>query len=955
MIARQAPSLHICLQCQRRLAQRCRSSYLQRAYQSTALGTERAQFDATSRQISSKGNALPKPTRKPLAQTRQRLAFDRFGKPADVLVLRESKITKYDPSIYLKNLPNPEEVDILARLNDERGLATEEEVARNIDEFRPAAGNHPRDRKRFNALIRSMQDAFTTPQLERYIKSFPSRNASQADIAISSSSPSMIPESQTSPDHKTSVLRRSSWVAEEIDLYDYLARKKPSMRGYALASHTRKQQVLVYLLRECWKLELRDVASKKGHLEVRVRPGDLDVLLLKSTTLDGIRDEYLGKRIGAIETSRKEGIIKIIGSEARCYKAIEQIDLILQNIYRLTLNLRDLIPVQSQNGSPQTIRGWIDNQFDDQTLLELSEVTTTSIKKLSWHSPQGQKKFPIIISCMTNPKDPWLSNRAMMARRLIVSTLSSDRTYRLLGCKSSQDWQNGRFTNFQSTGLPWNQSFRSWTRWMRPIAKPSVENGENEDSLGVDTLDADVELLREEVPPGLHTAPSEDLVDRVGTEPQSMEKTYQEDDIWSEVYQFESSAKLGSILHQAPSSGSHSVADHFQADEDAKSTFSSALPALSRSLRGAELNRRNTNGVMVLRFRPSPFYVDPKTNEAIGSSVLSAFPTLEMHLDVVEVESGRGPVKELSYRTMIAVVQEKESDLMLPSEVVDLRFSERTISRIAMKKRDHPAIRDFLAASNLTYESRRMDMNPTLTMPISKHLCRLQELERLGFAAEDLVHNVEYLFVDFELRETMTFAYEDWTAAFTYINGGRPGSKRSELSIRPIKSNRIKGTQDQFLATLLAMVKSLGDFSPGPLISRPNLNYGIARFVVISDKLEGPMPKLLKMKARRLCDVFGDFTAGGNEGFDFQKTQEEPTSPRSNDESDDSELIEGNLDHVLDDQRGTFIDESKDDQLKEGLFERQGVVQGRVADKNDEISESDDLSNSPASTDTKAV
>jgi hypothetical protein len=318
MITRQASASHICLRCQRRLARRPSSYTYQLAFQSTNTGARVSTPPgpiSPSEPSAKDKNPQPQQTLVPLntyinperiAQNprpfkryrvvqqpktdfyghsgqklineREQLQIDTLGKSTDVIVLRESKITRYDGGTHIqRRSQTAEHVDIMARLNKERGLMSQTEVEQNINEFRPKKDEEPKSRTEFNNLVDKMQAAFTSFQLEQYIGSFEGRRTLQPSTESSPAPLPSVTPSTPHPSNNVLVLEETPWIAETTDPTGYLE-EKLSLRGYALASHTTKQRLVVQLLRECWMLELPDVLVSLGHIDLLLRPGDMELL-----------------------------------------------------------------------------------------------------------------------------------------------------------------------------------------------------------------------------------------------------------------------------------------------------------------------------------------------------------------------------------------------------------------------------------------------------------------------------------------------------------------------------------------------------------------------------------------------------------------------------------------------------------------------------------------------------
>ena len=195
-----------------------------------------------------------------LRENREKLGVDVLGEMAEVIVLRDSKMRNYTQGEYEENVEAQEGVDILAKLDEERGLVGWKEIESNINDFRPTDGRHPQTREEFGDLLTGLQNGFTVSQLKSYLEVHGRKNL--ADLA---------------PISVSLALRISPWIPGVSESDERL--DDDDLRGYDLESYTSKQRLVLRLLRECWKLELPFVEEGIGQIEVEIKPGDLDLLL----------------------------------------------------------------------------------------------------------------------------------------------------------------------------------------------------------------------------------------------------------------------------------------------------------------------------------------------------------------------------------------------------------------------------------------------------------------------------------------------------------------------------------------------------------------------------------------------------------------------------------------------------------------------------------------------------
>ncbi|KAI6717210.1 hypothetical protein JHW43_000385 [Diplocarpon mali] len=296
MIVRPGKTPHICLRCQNTLAKRSTGAAYQVASQSTD-SKYQDHFDRDANAQDNRENYTSKQhSEEHLAITnrfhghrgmkkeeyREALNERTLGKRAKVIVLRDSKLNLYDLGESQERLPikKAAHIDILGRLAEERGLVGQREVDRNIDNFRPK--NERQTWEEVNDILRKMQDGFTMTQVNRYIEEFKRREDERPlrEIRIHRSNAN---------DGNMLV---TPWAAGVSEIQDRFV-QGPG-RGYLLESHTIKQRAIMRLLRECWNLEISDLADGIGQFEIEFRKEHLELFLLgRISLLDNIQSSYL--------------------------------------------------------------------------------------------------------------------------------------------------------------------------------------------------------------------------------------------------------------------------------------------------------------------------------------------------------------------------------------------------------------------------------------------------------------------------------------------------------------------------------------------------------------------------------------------------------------------------------------------------------------------------------------
>lgn len=305
MITRQLPRPHICLSCQRRLARQSTPSRIQNAFQSTDATPEETERSDPTKQVRrtlvplshfAGSNPIKHAYRRyrpveeqlgdfygfrghSLVKESESINAKNLGDPAKIIVLRESKIHRYDDHGKSQEEPAaPESIDILALLDEERGLVGKNQVRKNIDNFRPEKGKEPKGWDEINAFVKEIQDAFTVPQIDTYIREFETQKASEeASEEPSAEEPSTVEKVVIPPPlGDAKIINKGDWRPEFWDLVD--PDGKRHLYGRALASHTTKQRHIVRLMTQCWEIEMPESSGGLGTMDIELHPSDLELL-----------------------------------------------------------------------------------------------------------------------------------------------------------------------------------------------------------------------------------------------------------------------------------------------------------------------------------------------------------------------------------------------------------------------------------------------------------------------------------------------------------------------------------------------------------------------------------------------------------------------------------------------------------------------------------------------------
>ncbi|KAK0110134.1 hypothetical protein ONS95_002787 [Cadophora gregata] len=813
---------HICLRCQRGLARSRNAAAFQRASQSTSSKPQQRQepqerpvrravdadvdYNVNNNFTQGIGNALDyKAFRNApgaaagggklyghrglqVQENRERLNTTTLGDPADVLVLRDSILTLYAAkgSRSMESM-KPEHIDILSKLEEERGLVGWKEVESNIDAFRPA--NERQDWDDINELVKELQDGFTMTQLQKYIRNFEGRR-----------DPEPPTESWVTSQEDAKIRSVTAWLPGISEIQEYF--DNDPLRGYFLPSHTAKQRVVLQLLRECWMLELPELVDGIGQFEIEVGKEDMEILLMGNTSvLDHIYSDHLRHEDEKLEAFRKRSVIRVTAPHIKKPFIVQEIESALKRARSITISLADLVPQGPDKIQNRRVARWATRNVNSSTLQALGALTNCTIAE--------QQKQTLTISCIDLKQNPLVSPVDVARRLLLTSVQTSDRIEHQLASDAAT-LKNGAFIRHEvGNTLPWSDRLREWARWTAPTFKDKTEVSNR---VGAETV-----LVSK---PMSHQRKRQTQV-RTGTAP-----TY-----WSPNYVTRTSAIMGKVLHATLASPDSLPPPLTLGGNNQINAFSPQVPNLSRVLSKAQLIRYGERiDHLVLRFLPNPFaqttglWQDHKVDKspgkprAIGSQALSAFPAIEMRFTIDR------KTKETALEEVRALVQESRTDVMLPHNNVDVRFQRRTTSRLSNESIE--PIRAYIQNSNLKLSgSKLLQTPPSIRIPIESHLCREQGLALLGEVDSKgnkiptaAVGEVEYLFAGLEIHSALSFDYRSLRLRYTSIESGKAGGQRAELSLQLPRDHK-RTDEKAFIKMAYELASEFGDQGTGSIVS----------------------------------------------------------------------------------------------------------------------------------------
>lgn len=708
------------------------------------------------------------------------LGLETLGSEARVIVLRDADV-QFSPRPEMEALEG-EPVDILARLDAERGLIGQAEVEQNIEELRPDEDKRVVTWEELKAVEQQLLSGFTTNQLVRYIGNFEQQQKAQR---------------AREDGQAEGFVRKTLWMPGISDTGDHF--EESLMRGYGSDAFTSKQRLVLQLLRHCWQLEVRELVDTIGEVEVEIRPMELELLIKgRQPPLRQISKKLIVNQDEKIEAFRSRGVVRVTAPKEKAEIVVNEIIQALHNVRRQTVDLNVLL------------RDGKDGDLVASTLKELSRLTETHIRRLPGNYLE--------ISAIHMKPETTLSSGVDVARRLLLTSYGSgQRELTQLGCSDAPESLVA--VSYHGTeNMSWRDRLQQWVRLISPTplrAQQGMAGSWSELQPGKDVVNSTITT-----PDTIENTPS-------AIEPSSDHPK------WSTRTFTSTTATVGHILHSVPSTTPTPeihTSSPFDLSTSHTTIFRPFTLNLSRFLRSTQLPPPTTTSSLVMKFLPSPWATATTTR---GTDAVGAFPALEFNFEVLTKDSED---KGLELRDVLAVTETTKRDVMLPALPLDLRFRQRTTATLR-NGGEVPQIREFLEASQLDINKGRLETPPGLTVPIAKHLVSVSGTTVSGTTGatestttagdvpigEEEVE-VQYLFAGLEYRNTLTFksAFRGFTLRYTSVEGGKADGRRSELFLLPSKTTSVDPEEATraYVKAAFSLVKTLSAFDAATRVRR---------------------------------------------------------------------------------------------------------------------------------------
>jgi len=420
-----------------------------------------------------------------------------------------------------------------------------------------------------------------------------------------------------------------------------------------------------------------------------------------------------------------------------------------------------------------------------------------------------------------------VSTKADVARRLLLTSSDmANRTKTLRTCKDTLEPPIA-VKYHMTDGMSWRDRLRHWARWTSATSKSSEPQKELSDTSPQQAVIISKEVKSDESEEPFRTSSAElsapahiSQVEINQIKLLNLKKpsgyVY-----WDRKTFTATSVIVGHVLHEVPAVPE--VATKLAVDATAqRAMFYPAAVNISRLFGTMPLLNNLPKTSLVLRFTPSPW-------TAAGPEVLTSLPPIEMRFAV------NPTTKELNLKDVLAVVESTASEVMLPDRILDLRFQQRTTTRLrTLYRHQLPQILEFLKASQLNLIRGRLETPPVLILPIANHLCNVPESDALQYSVDGSI-SAEYIFGGLEYRSTLALDFKGWQLLYTSIEGGKADGRRGELSLKPrrviddISDSNKSATAwtEEFLEAAYLLVDTLEGYDsiPGRSVSSSTITH----------------------------------------------------------------------------------------------------------------------------------
>ncbi|KAL9599362.1 MAG: hypothetical protein Q9219_003895 [cf. Caloplaca sp. 3 TL-2023] len=695
------------------------------------------------------------------------LGITTLGKPAEVLRVQESPSRPVTSKWWLmqaegeESLPSTEpltSMDIMERVISNRGFVNPAKARENIEELRQEWLSSlkephlpPRQSDCYELGVR-MHEGFTIKQLLSYINEF---------VISESTGLTDLNKSFTS-----ALLTRSAWRAgitvfpgNAAQRLHSIAENMGNRRRVSLQTvisesalvyesrHSKdppKYHLINKIMRRCWNIKPREELESVGEVDIEIPETHLRLIsdherdILRQTT-----NEYDVQ----INFSKLEPILRITASQGTCISTLKLLSLVLDEVACHEMPLENSRVLGGALMNYRTL-------FNDGLLREIERLSSTMIR---WAQPvrAANANSDTLLFYYLRSSKKSLED----AQRFLEQSLRP--TY---GKATGVFYGGTHPTAPTLTSVPveTGQSLPLTERGVAWARRISFHRGKT--NLGQNTEKRPEDYL----PSGALTAVSRHI--ESSTAWRKLEKVGFNHVSWQSPLFQESSVALGRLLYAATDAPSNRPTQVSSKELNSHRVFTTELPGIRGSLESREVKILKVEEELYVRMRA--------TGQVDGEALeIGDLPPLELRFEI------RNREQKHDLKSVRLILEEKQADLLLPHEQVDLRFTTQTYIK-AQAKAD-PRILSFIESSDLErWSDNDFDIPQILHIGIPR---RLLNLGSQPPAVGNSEASVDYSVAQIERRS---------------ISAGRPaqppGRRQFDLSFSSIYGGPIQGRRQEF-------------------------------------------------------------------------------------------------------------------------------------------------------------
>ncbi|KAL8816909.1 MAG: hypothetical protein Q9223_004170 [Gallowayella weberi] len=707
--------------------------------------------------------------RRPNLYSKDSLGVTTLGKPAEVLHVREppKKTSRAWWQLETQNAKQPSltepltSSDIIERLDAERGLVSTVRASQNIEQLKQDWLSNlkhqtaPTESECY-ALGRQLHDGFTTKQLRAYLKDFQSPvSTSILDLGGSFTSVSFT---------------RSEWrigmtpfPGEAGDRIQKLIEEKksrdviPVSGEYALFAESKrsgnsvKHLLVNRILRLCWKIKPREELDSIGEVDFMIPETHLDLLAShRRNILQQLAVEYDAK----IDFSKVENIARLTANQTSCASSLKLLLMVLEEVtcHEVTFN---------ESGIPSSKAVDYQELFNGPLLREIERLSSTVIRWSKGGNATTPSPRKLLVYSMGNDKKSLHDARGLIQQACRPSLSRAARAF--YGGKSNASAKLSPVPVAGTNSIPLKDRGTELTRM-------SLVKNKHETRKFAKSCPAEVRRAMEkhtQAPPALMK-----IDNCLSTHPHWHTSLFQK-----------SSVVLGQVLYPAKTLDSIDPSDS-RLDaliQNSRRVFVTDVPGITKTL---ELGSYKTHLMEELRVHLKATTIsNTERNHTVEPPDLElCFPALPF---IVKGEVAR--------RSIRLILKDKQADLLLPHEPLDLRLA----TKIYVKARSDldPRIAEFI--ENSTFDKweegrtdRKFETPKRLTIGIPEQLLSWGNKgsnKKLG----DKEVQVEYSFAGIEYHHIVRGRLlappvpkrpqRVFDMSFSVIDAGPIGGRRQEV------------------------------------------------------------------------------------------------------------------------------------------------------------------------------